>query len=120
MASSSYIYQKLSFNGYEAYFLMVSTHSLLGGKKSRFIPTLSNFIVDKKNKMTKIYRFPEKINDKNYFHFIHAEDPSRHDEFIRNNPDIRLYIAEIKKYFKSVEDENRYMLFADLVVPKGR
>jgi hypothetical protein len=115
--TSTYTYQKLSFNGYEAYFLMVSTHGLFSRVKTRFVPTLSNFIADKKNNMTKLGRFPEKINEKNFFHFIHAEDSSRLDEFTRTYPDIRLYITELNHYFRSVEDENKYMLYADLVIP---
>lgn len=120
MTLSNYSYEKRTFNTYEAYFLMVSTTGLLSKKKNRFVPTLSNFIVDKKNKMTKVNRFPQVIDEQNFFHFIHAEDSSRLEEFIHTYPDIKLYISEISKYIKSIEDEKKYMMYADLIVPKNR
>jgi len=118
MTSSLYTYEKLNFNGYEAYFLKCETNGLFRKRKMRYVPTLSNYIVDVKNNMTKASRFPQEINESNFFHFIHAEDKSRLDEFTREYPDIKMYVEQLKQYFKSVEDEKKYMLYADLIVPK--
>ena len=101
MPESLYSIEKMNINGYEAYFLTVTSKSFFTGEKHRFIPAMAQYINDKKNPYVKIKKFPAKIDSTNFFYFIHAQEISKLQEFIRVHPDINLYLEKLKEYLKS-------------------
>ena len=106
MRISEYRYQKFKFRktlvfekdeivvDYEAYFLMVKTRHPLWGLKWRFVPNPDKI---KHDFLHKIFPganlLPVKINEDNFFFFIHAQEPENLQTFELENPCIDFYIA---------------------------
>ena len=99
--TSTYTYQKLSFNGYAAYFLLIQTIGFFGNQRTKFVPAMAHYINGKKNTCVRLSRFPTTINTKNFFYFIHAQDESHLNEFVREHPDINVYVGKLNEYLKS-------------------
>ena len=98
MTESLYTFKKMNFNGYEAYFLLVSTNNLIWKRQWRYVPAMANIIDNRRNTYVEVKRFPKKITKQNFFYFIHAQDKLKLDEFIREHYDIELYIQKLKEY----------------------
>lgn len=101
MISSTYFYELKNFNGYEAYFLAVATYGFLGKPKKRFVPAMVHYINGTKNTCKSVRKLPKKINSKNFFCLIHAQNKSQLDEFVREHPDLQMYLEKLKEYLKS-------------------
>lgn len=91
----------MNINGYEAYFLLVSTNRLILGKRNKFIPAMAHYINNKKNKYVGVRKFPTRIDETNFFYFVHSQNVNLLQEFVREHPDIEMYVEKLREYFKS-------------------
>ena len=62
---------------------------------------MAQYINAKKNWYVKFRKFPTKLDATNFFYFIHAQDITKLQDFIREHPDISHYVEKLRDYLKS-------------------
>lgn len=105
MNQTKYSIRLEDINGYKAYYLRIRVVGWFGVKRWKYVPTMFYTMNGVKNKYLKPGKFPSRINKKNFFYFIHATNRDALKKFIRDYPDIDLYLVKLKNYLKSIDHE---------------